>query len=70
VERQALAAQQRHAVYMASGRYEINGDEPTVEDALEAFEAALIAEPVIDASDPRDREMFELMGVGGRGGNN
>ena len=64
VERQALAAQQRHAIYESSGRFVIKGEEPTVASALDEFDAALEAEPVMEDMDPRDRELCELMGVG------
>lgn len=63
IERQALSERQVYAAYVASGRYEIDGDLPTVEGAIQQLDAALDAPFETSVGDARDRELLELMGI-------
>jgi hypothetical protein len=61
VIKQALNAQLQYAIYDASGRYEMDADAPSLEEAQRRLDDLLEAEPVPDTTDPRDRELLELM---------
>lgn len=61
VVRQTLNVQLQHAIYDASGRYEMGEEPPSLNEAQERLDAMLEAEPEIDTTDPRDRELMELM---------
>jgi DNA repair ATPase RecN len=60
VTKQTLNAQLRYAMYESSG-YEMEDSMPGVEEAQQRLDDLLESVPELDTTDPRDRELLELM---------
>ena len=63
-ERQALALQQQHAVYVAAGA-EMQDEWPSLQAAQDHLDEVLDAEPRLSGLSVPDRELLHLMGVDG-----